>query len=168
MRQVLQLSEKHLISLDDEISTLKLYLQLEQLRMQDNFSFIIDIEEGLEHEVEIPPLLLQPFVENAIIHGLKNSSKQNKHLHLKAEKSTNKIIFTIEDNGIGREESIKNTINRNHHTSMGIRLTDERLKMLEHVLPIKTNYFYQDLVNKNGNSSGTRVTIELAYRNLHI
>ncbi len=168
VRQVLQLSEKQLISLADEANTLKLYLQLEQLRMQDNFSFIIDIEEGLEHEVEIPPLLLQPFVENAIIHGLKNSLKEKKHILIKAEKFTNQIIFTIEDNGIGRDESIKNTINRNHHKSMGTRLTDERLKMMEHVLPIKTNYFYQDLFDKNGNSSGTKVTIELTYRNLHV
>jgi LytS/YehU family sensor histidine kinase len=163
VRQVLQLSEKQLISLADELNTLKLYLQLEQLRMQDAFDFSFEIAEGLEEMVEIPPMLLQPFLENAIIHGLKPSLKPQKQIHVSAGKEAGKVIFNIEDNGVGRRPGNINP--GKHHTSMGIKLTGDRLKMMEQVLPMKTNYFYTDLFDNGGTPSGTRVTIELTYQN---
>ena len=165
VRQVLQLSEKQLISLEDEINTLKLYLQLEQLRMQDSFDFSFKIGEGLEEQVEIPPMLLQPFVENAIIHGLKASMKDKKLIRISCEKGGNKVFFTIEDNGVGRKTADINKSSIKHHTSMGIKLTGDRLKMMEMVLPIKTNYFYTDLFDEKGTPAGTKVTIEITYQN---
>jgi Histidine kinase len=165
VRQVLQLSEKQLINLGDEINTLKLYLQLEQLRMQDTFDFTFDVTEGLEEEVEIPPMLLQPFVENAIIHGLKPSTKEEKHIRIIAGKQKGKLVFIIEDNGAGRNQSNKNGNTGIQHMSMGIKLTGDRLKMMEKVLPILTNYYYTDLFDENGYPDGTKVTIEITYQN---
>jgi hypothetical protein len=167
VRQVLQLSEKQLISLEDEINTLKLYLQLEQLRMQDSFDFLFEIAEGLEEQVEIPPMLLQPFVENAIIHGLKASMKDKKLIRISGKKGGSKVFFTIEDNGVGRKTADINKSSVKHHTSMGIKLTGDRLKMMEQVLPIKTNYFYTDLFDEKGAPAGTKVTIEITYQNAH-
>ncbi len=167
VRQVLQLSERQLISLSDELNTLTLYLHLEQLRMQDDFSFSFEIEEGLEDRVEIPPMLLQPFVENAIIHGLKSTSKNVKLILIGAKKEGQKITFTIEDNGIGRAASHTNHSSGRQHQSMGTKLTGDRLKMLEQVLPIKTNYYYTDLYETDGRPSGTRVSIELHYKTHH-
>jgi len=168
VRQVLQLSEKQLISLADEFNTLKLYLQLEQLRMQDAFDFSMNVADELEDQVEIPPLLLQPFVENAIIHGLKGSLKDKKLILISAVKEAGKITFTIEDNGVGRAESGKNRSAGGQHNSMGTKLTGDRLKMMEQVLPLKTNYYYTDLFDTKGEAAGTKVTIELAYKNAHI
>jgi hypothetical protein len=165
VRQVLQLSEKQLISLADEINTLHLYLQLEQLRMQDEFTYSITVEEGLEEQVEIPPMLLQPFVENSIIHGLKSSADHQKKILISVKRTHEKIRIIIEDNGIGRQEAAKKAGSNTHHQSMGTRLTTDRLKIMEQVLPIKTNFYYTDLVCTRGLASGTRVTIEIVNLN---
>ncbi|MCU0389113.1 MAG: hypothetical protein MUE71_10955, partial [Chitinophagaceae bacterium] len=137
----------------------------EQLRMQDDFDFTFVISQGLEEQVEIPPMLLQPFVENAIIHGLKPLHTGKKQLQITIGKEKGKIIFNIWDNGIGRSAAEKNATTGKHHQSMGTKLTGDRLKMMEQVLPIKTNYYYTDLLGANGEAAGTNVTIELTYLN---
>lgn len=161
VRQVLQLSEKHLISLRDELDTLKLYLQLEQLRMQDGFTFSISADASLTDNLEVPPLLLQPFVENAIIHGLKSSNSTNKHIDINARQVNETVQFTIRDNGVGRTHAAAQNTERRHHASMGTRLTHDRLLMMEKVLGIKTNIIFEDLYNDNGIAGGTQVTISL-------
>ncbi len=164
VRQVLQLSEKQLISLRDELDTLKLYLQLEQLRTQD-FSFDIQVQDELMEQTEIPPLLLQPMVENAILHGLKTAAHNHKQIKIRVSETDNTIKFEIEDNGIGRKESALKNVQRVNHKSMGSKLTADRLQIMEQLLNIETTLAYEDLQDEMGNALGTKVILSLNSKN---
>jgi hypothetical protein len=107
MRKVLDNSQDSFITLNEEFEALNLYVEMELIRFKDSFDYKLNISEGIDlNTYEIPPLILQPFVENAIHHGLRNK-KGDKKLQIEVLEKANSISIVIEDNGIGRAEAQK-------------------------------------------------------------
>lgn len=159
IRGILNNSKSNAIRLHEELTLLKHYINLELLRFENKFEFILDIEDDLDiYSLEIQPLIIQPFVENAIIHGLYNSYSKG-ILRISIRKQNPGTLFVIiEDNGIGREAARKlREKNFPSHTSVGISITEERLRIMSKDLPIHI----EDLVDENGVAAGTRVTLSL-------
>ncbi|MCX7743523.1 MAG: histidine kinase [Flavobacteriales bacterium] len=156
MRQVLEMSELPAIHLSDEIQILELYLDLEKLRIGDNFSYDIKIGEGIRKETTlIPPLLLQPYVENAIRHGLlhKLGDKILSMEFIKNE-TTNTLQCIIKDNGIGMEASAQINQKSSTHKSFSSKANQARLQLYNERYP---GYF--SIEYSNIKTGGTEVTI---------
>ena len=155
LRTILQNSSKNTITVEEEMEILELYLDLEKSRLGDDFSYTIqyDSRETLS-QYTIPPLLLQPFVENAIWHGLHPSHKSEKRLSVVFDTSK-QLQITIEDNGIGRKESSKS---KKTHPSAGTNITKERLTLYNHISHTQMRLNILDL-EENGMPTGTRITI---------
>lgn len=136
-RQILEQSRKETISLEEEIGTLKNYIELQQLRLNNNFDYAIVCDETVEEDVLIPPLLIQPFIENAVEHGLKPKPKEEKGLleiYFSQQTDLKNLICTIKDNGIGLNASRKLKTNENHQ-SLSTTITDERLTKMQKEYP---------------------------------
>jgi tetratricopeptide (TPR) repeat protein len=168
IRLVLNNSKKAWIPLEDEINMLKLYLDMEILRFKDAFSYNFVCGEGVEpSSLLIPPLLLQPFVENAIWHGLMHKKETGTGLvtiSFFVEKDT--LHCTIRDNGVGRTAAAS-TGNKSAkmHKSMGIYITRERLELLNRELnDEKVAFDIEDLVDRSGQSSGTKVNLSIKFK----
>ncbi len=162
MRMTLDNSLHPTIPLRDEIDALKIYLELEALRLEGKFEFQIDITNPLVLEYSIPTLLIQPFVENAIWHGIMLKETQTGWVKIKLWDSGSFIQCTIEDNGVGREmaNSIKQTKNK-EHKSRGSQITQQRIDLLNSLYKEKFNIRYTDLYLNEGLASGTRVEISI-------
>lgn len=167
MRLVLQNSDKNLVPLSQEIEMLNLYLELEKLRFTEKFTYeIIFNEEDIDTEtIEIPPMLLQPFVENALWHGLL-PKKNNRVLTLSFNLLNDDILVcSIEDNGIGRQKSYqlkKNQTSTKKYVSKGIRITQDRLNLISLQYNQHARIEIIDKEDADGNPTGTKVIIELA------
>ncbi len=136
-RQILEQSRKETISLEEEIGTLKNYIELQQLRLNNSFEYEIICDESIENDIFIPPLLIQPFIENAVEHGLKPKPKEEKGLlkiNFTQMSDQKNLICTIKDNGIGLAASRKLKINENHQ-SLSTIITDERLTKMQKEYP---------------------------------
>ena len=156
IRSILNNSVKNRVRLADELEMLKHYVTLEAIRFENKFDFEMQINPDIDIEsIEIPSMLIQPYVENAILHGLCNK-KEKGLLKISVSGNDGMILFEIEDNGIGREAASKlKQLNLSQHKSMGTALTEERLKLInEDMASVKT----EDLEN-NGKGSGTKVTV---------
>jgi hypothetical protein len=162
IRMVLKNSGKTTISLADELSMLKLYLKMEGLRFDHSFQYEINHPEDLDlHGFSVPPLLLQPFCENAIWHGLLNKNGDRK-LKINIAKHKEDLYCTITDNGIGRKLSRKTVPEKlSGHESMGLKLTSERLALFNEQENSKTLFEMEDLISDNGESAGTKVMIRI-------
>ncbi|MBK8501830.1 MAG: histidine kinase [Saprospiraceae bacterium] len=158
LRQVLQFSGKELISLQQELSSVFLYLDIEMLRMGDEIIIQREIDPDLQQdEILIPPSILQPFVENALWHGL-NNKEGLKKLYLVISKSGDWLKIIISDNGIGRTKAGHiNSISSDDHLSMAVASITERLKLYNQD-PQVGSVSYIDLY-EDGIASGTTVTI---------
>ncbi len=174
IRKVLQNSEKEEVSLAEELETVEQYLRLEKLRF--NFDFQITVGDGIDpHNTPVPSMLLQPFAENAVIHGLQHKegerklkievlkeSKQTEHTRLAVDNrlahiaSKDGILIIIEDNGIGRAAAQKLATNKN---GKGSKLMQERLEILQEKQNEKYRLQITDL-NEKG-VTGTRVEIQV-------
>ena len=165
MRMVLINSQRSMIPLEDELQMLRLYLDMERLRFKDLFNYSIiftnTIDEGA---VFVPPLLLQPFCENAIWHGL---MQKDRHGQLNIELSMdNKVLqCTISDDGIGRDaaERLKSK-SAGTQKSMGLQITAQRLALLNQDKGVHTLYEIEDMKDENGNAAGTKVIVRIAYK----
>lgn len=130
IRLILENSGKQFIPLKTEIDLLTLYLELESFRFE-NFTYTFSVDPQIDvHFTTIPSMVIQPFIENALKHGL-SKKKENKHLKIDIHKAGNKLVAVIEDNGVGRSvaTAIKSLERKDHH-SMGIQITEERLQLL--------------------------------------
>jgi PAS domain S-box-containing protein len=162
LRDVLDNSDKLLIHVSDELNMLSLYLEIESLRFGNTFEYSIQIDPSIDLEhYKIPPLILQPFVENAIWHGLMHKDGERR-LKIDITKSENGILCSILDNGIGRQKSKeiqqKNLINK---TSKGLKLVDDRLQLL-HDLNIQLfDSSINDHFAANGEFSGTKISFNI-------
>ena len=155
LRQALEFSQREYISLKEELTFLTNYINLEFLRKDDSFSWKIEQDESVNLDsVYIPSLLLQPFVENAIIHGLMHSTS-DKHLLIHViQGQNNGFIVVIEDNGIGREASAKINQNRlREHTSFALKATNDRIAMINKSGKLQIRIEIVDL------NPGTRVEV---------
>lgn len=160
MRMVLENSMKNLIPLEEEINALELYLELEAMRFKGKINWFIDVDKSLMENLKIPPLLLQPYAENAIWHGLMH--KEGKGIiKICLFKTAENLNCTIEDDGIGRIKSteIKKT-KKTSVKSAGTNITEKRIGLINSVHNINIGVFIDDL-HENGNPCGTRVRIIL-------
>ncbi|UXX78418.1 histidine kinase [Reichenbachiella carrageenanivorans] len=157
MRMVLDNSQKEFISLREEQDMIALYLKLEHYRFRDQFEyeFVVDPELDLD-DIEIPPMLLQPHIENAIWHGLRYK-KEKGHLRVNIYQNGSGIKISIEDDGIGRTESARSkTVNQKKKNSVGLKNTQERISIINEVYRTHYAIVVSDL---NDDGTGTRVEI---------
>jgi sensor histidine kinase YesM len=159
LRSILYNSNREIISVEEELEIIKLYLSLEKNRMGDTFNYTIDVSSIEElSQFNIPPLLLQPFVENAIWHGLRPSQSGQKLLKITFDTS-DILKIIIEDNGIGRKAS--STENKTHK-SMGMEITRERLALFNHSNETSIKLEIIDLESEN-KPLGTKVVLTYFY-----
>lgn len=161
IRMVLDSSQKNVIPLTEELEIIENYLQLEKERFDNDFSYEINGGEiEYIHNLSIPPLILQPFVENAIWHGLLSSPKETKIVKINITTLKGTIMIAIEDNGIGRKQANELSIKK-LYKSMGIYLTKERIKLYNHNYKNILNFDIIDKIDNNGISLGTRVEMTI-------
>ncbi len=167
LRQILETSVNVNMVLKDEIELIKIYLELEALRFERNFSYKINLDDELNAEAhEIPTMIIQPFVENAILHGLTPKQGERK-LFIDIKENGPSIICNITDNGVGREAAEQlNKAKTGKSRSRGISVTRQRLDLLARNYGVKTDIRYNDLKDKNGKAMGTKVEINIAKQEL--
>jgi hypothetical protein len=161
VRLILQNSQAALIPLDSELEALQLYLELEALRFNHQFAYKINIEEDLDVSMlKVPPLLIQPYVENAIWHGLMHKEEKG-HLLINISQNVDVLLCKITDDGIGRKRAAeRRSKSAATHKSMGMQITANRIGMLhqeKHESFIRIN----DLVLPDGNAGGTEVILKI-------
>lgn len=157
VRRTLNYSDKDFIDFEQEIKLLELYLSLEKLRFKKDFNFNLQTNQIVD--IQIPPMLIQPFIENALIHGLLHKDGEKK-LSVVFELNEN-LICKIEDNGIGREKAKAIKIRqRNDHESFSVKAIKKRFDILSETLNGSFGYSYDD-IKENGVVVGTRVTLSI-------
>jgi LytS/YehU family sensor histidine kinase len=162
IRMVLNNSQKKLISLEQELETLDLYLYMEHLRFTNNFHYQINCDDSIDAlSIFIPPMLFQPFAENAIWHGLLHKEGNGELLiNLHLEKDI--IHCTITDDGVGRKKAAmlkSKSVEKNK--SMGLQITKNRIALLNQDLNSETFFEIQDLEDEYGNATGTKVNLKI-------
>jgi len=164
-RKVLSASREDFVSLEEELEMLNLYIDIERTRFDDRFVFNVNIDDSIDtKEIEFPPLLLQPFVENAIWHGLLHSEKEEKKLVINATREDEDTIqFEVIDNGIGLERSLEMKKNRiNTRKSYGTQLVSDRVELINKNYPVHIKISKADL-NGTKDNSGTKITLRYKY-----
>jgi len=167
IRLILNNSKSHMVQLDDELKALELYIEMENFRFNDKFDYEIVIADEIETEqIEIPPLILQPYVENAIWHGLMHKEDGRGKLQVKvlpSEEDERTIRFIIEDNGIGREKAaVLKTRSATRHKSVGTKITQDRIEMTNKLYDIKASVKIIDLKDEfTERPLGTRIVVHL-------
>jgi hypothetical protein len=162
IRKILENSQHTLIPIKDELDVIQLYLELETLRFKEKFIFNITIDEEIDTlTYKIPTMLIQPYVENAICHGLINKP-DNGLLTIKMQLCDNHIHCLIEDNGIGREAAmeLKKQKDTPHH-SLGTQITETRINITNALYGTDLQVIFTDLKDGNSNPCGTRVELHL-------
>jgi LytS/YehU family sensor histidine kinase len=167
MRRTLANSRESMITVKDEIQALALYLEIEKLRFDEKFDFNIEIEPEIDDSfIEIPPMILQPYVENAIIHGLMHSPRKG-HLRIHISLREDTIVCSIEDDGIGRKKAAEiKKASGIERKSQGMLITKERLDMLNQYSKDQYTVEVLDLMDADGKPAGTRVEVTILYREL--
>ncbi len=163
MRLTLEFSKEPCIPIDKEIESLENYLELEKLRFNNAFEYSISKSKEVEDDFALPSLLLQPFIENAIIHGVIPKKDNNGLISIDFNIKDNHIICTIIDNGIGifRSKKLKEKL-VNLHKSMALDITRKRLDMMESVHSKKSNIEILELSSENSKQeSGTKIVLQL-------
>jgi sensor histidine kinase YesM len=162
MRLTLDHSRSNFVPLDDELKSLKFYVELEFLRMKDHMhTFEIKIEEGVDCDaVLIPPLIIQPFVENAIWHGLQKVGR-NGNLRICIRFINDELFCTVEDDGIGINMI---PIQKKNHKSSGLLITQERLNLIHAILNTSCKFTIENIKREGfPGSSGTRIEFTMPY-----
>ena len=162
IRLILQNSRKNQVNLKDELEALRLYVEMETLRFQGQFVYTIQIKNGLvpvDHE--IPPMLLQPYVENAIWHGLLHSDKPGR-LDIILAMQGHSLICVIQDNGVGRQYVQElNASSKLKTRSMGTKITEDRLELFSKLYHNEASVQIIDLTEVDGTACGTRVELRI-------
>lgn len=163
MRFVLQNTRGNLISLKEELEALSLYIELEALRFENEFVWQIRVDPELSDEdIYLPPLLIQPYVENAIRHGLLEKTTGQRNLMVDVCKAADESLEVIvEDNGIGREQSVWRQKQRMRNPSYGMQITRDRVALLNDTLGISASVTVEDLKDADGHAAGTRIRIRM-------
>lgn len=161
MRQTLDYSDKEFIDIENEIELLSIYLELEKLRFKEDFSYQI-INGGI-NDIQVPPMLVQPFVENAIKHGLLHK-EGTKQLEVSFEQQDNCIVCKVTDNGIGRKKAAEiKARKKNNHQSFSVNATQNRFKIMKDHYQENLSFEYIDK-EKTSTSTGTTVIIKLPFK----
>ena len=160
MRLILESSRSNYVSLAQEKELLSLYLELEQVRFNNRFRFSIDIDPELNIGYEIPTMLIQPFAENAVNHGLFDKPGQEGRIWIRFYRDKGDLCCEVEDNGIGRQAAAL-LEKKKKHVSRGMQITEERLKTLEQSDGLKTRILVEDKYDEQGKAAGTKITIRI-------
>ncbi|HEU5164248.1 MAG TPA: histidine kinase [Chitinophagaceae bacterium] len=167
IRMALTHSKKDFISLEDELEMLKLYLDMERLRFKDAFEYSITFKNSIDTgNVFVPPLLLQPFAENAIWHGLMHKDGHG-HLDIELRVDNRLLTCTITDDGVGRNKAAEiKSRSAEKSKSMGLQITSERLALLNKETDQPTLFNIEDIINEDGKPAGTRVILKMNYKDM--
>lgn len=160
IRMTLSNSRESEISIEKEIDVLRKYIELEQMRFKNRFDFEINVSlTPADHQRSIPPMLIQPFVENAILHGFKELRDGGK-LELNIGGVSNDVLHVeIIDNGLGYESGKKTTAE--DHKSYGTQITSERLNLFREKYQVEFHFTIEKMVDEDGNSKGTKVNVSI-------
>jgi len=168
IRMILKSSANPTISLAEDLEALQLYLELESLRCEQKFSFKIKCDPDVDVDfIQVPPMLLQPFVENAIWHGLMNlpdrkAGKEDRgHLSINILQENSTLICTITDDGIGRKRASELKDKSGKHKSMGMKITESRIAMMQKMNGTGKSIEIKDLMYADGSSAGTEVILKI-------
>ena len=160
IRAMLNHSRAQKISLQEEIDSLTLYLDLEKMRFKSKFDYEIVIDEDIDTtDIELPPLLIQPYLENAIIHGLAQKRSQGK-ITLYYLMVGKYLVVTVTDNGIGIEKSKSQKQNSSLHKSVGMTITQKRLEILDEGNKDK-KVDIKEVKDRHGEVLGTKVEVKI-------
>jgi len=161
IRETLLHSARPLITISQEVSYLTNYLALEKLRFKDKMDFSVDVDPDIDvHMVYIPPMLIQPYAENSMRHGLRHKTSGKGHIAITIRKSENGLTVTVEDNGIGRSEAARyKTAEHIEYQSRGMTLTAERIQIMNTLHGEGIRVEVEDLTDGNGIAAGTRVIV---------
>ncbi|WP_396145181.1 histidine kinase [Flavobacterium sp.] len=160
-RNILEMTEKEFISINEEITTMSLYLDIEKARFDKDFEYEINTENISDLEHKIPSMLLQPYIENAVKHGLLHKNGLKKLL-ITFSKDGDKIKIEIDDNGIGRQKSAElNAIKNKNHNSFATNAMQNRIDLLNKNNKNKITIDFIDKMNQSQQSLGTTVVIEI-------
>jgi sensor histidine kinase YesM len=162
IRTLFNNADKKEISLYDEIETCKLYLQLEAMRFDAKFSYSVKTDENIDlKSIRVPALIVQPFIENAIWHGIVPRNTGG-NVSLEVSKINGTVAIVIEDDGIGRETSrLNKSASGLAHQSKGVNLTHSRLELDNLLQQRKAELEIIDKKDENGRAAGTKVVIKL-------
>lgn len=153
-RTILENSEKNYISILEDLELIELYMQLEALRLRNKFTYTIKVDTTIDQEnMMVPPLMMQPFIENSIWHGL-SKKPENGHIHIEIIKNGDMVKCVIEDNGLGRSKTVSMAGKK---TSMGTKITRNRLDILNSLKQSKGT------MNLMDGDEGFRVELTLPY-----
>ena len=161
IRNILDVSKIKEVSLKEELATMDLYMSIENIRFSNEINYQVDINPDMNTDtIKVPPLILQPFLENALWHGL-SSKKSDKQIKLTANKVSDTVVeVNIIDNGIGRNAAAKIKEGKSlKRKSVGIDLTKERLKTFSEDYDDEFSLTYHDLTNEDGSPAGTKVSL---------
>ncbi len=163
IRLVLNNSSQSIISLDKELEALELYIRIERLRFDEKFEYNLSVDPDIDTTtVYIPPLLIQPFVENAIWHGLMHKKDNQGLLRISISKITGGIEYTIEDNGIGRKRAAEvKSKSAQHQKSFGLNITKDRMAMSKVLNNMDITTDIHDLHDVNGHPTGTKIIVRM-------
>ncbi len=140
-----------------DLDTLKLYIELEQLRNENKFTVSFEVPENiLQDDLKVPPLIIQPYVENAILHGLRNRPGNDGRLIISLMRKDDYLLYQIEDNGVGRNAAITNI--RRENASYGMAMTRDRVKLFNK--ETEASVLITDL-EENDQPAGTRIEVRL-------
>lgn len=146
-----------------ELETLRLYLELEAMRFKNKVQYQINVDSSIDAEyIELPPLLLQPYVENAIWHGLMHK-KEGGHISIDVFQPTEQVLFIeIKDDGIGRELAAEmQSKSATQQKSFGLKITSDRINIINQLYRIKTDVTVEDLKDESNKAIGTKVIIQI-------
>jgi tetratricopeptide (TPR) repeat protein/anti-sigma regulatory factor (Ser/Thr protein kinase) len=163
IRRILDNSHKNSITIAEEIETVQLYIQLEQIRFNHSFDYEVITQPNLSiDDLRIPSMFIQPFIENAIVHGLRHK-KDRGNLLISFQAQNDILECIIEDNGVGRKNSASiNAQKKPKHESKALSIAHERLKLLSNIHNKKLSIKYAD-IEEGQDAKGTRVIIQLPF-----
>jgi LytS/YehU family sensor histidine kinase len=165
IRLILQNSRSESILLSDEIETLELYLKMEQLRFKGKFDYTISIDESVDvDQIEIPPMLVQPYVENAVWHGIMHlPGDQHGELQVAIQRKEGVLMIQVTDNGVGRLRSREIKQRKiQHKQSMGMKITHDRIDLINTLYNANARIDIADLYSKDEQPLGTKVFITIS------
>ena len=162
MRLILENSREEFVTLEKEIQTLEHYLKLQKLRFDDSFNYTIHVSDSIETSmILIPPMLAQPFIENAVEHGLKGLQRKGE-INIFFSLRNEELIFEVQDNGVGFEKTVALKTENNGHKSLATTITSERLKNLNRKKK-NIQVLMQDLKNSANEITGAQVTFIIPF-----
>ena len=163
IRATLHHSTKSFISITDEVDYLATYLSLEKMRFKEKMDYTIAVDAAIDKDNRfLPPMLIQPYVENSMRHGLRHKVQGEGHIRIIMREQGTQLVVIVEDNGIGRKKAMEyKSVEHIEYQSKGMGLTADRIKMISAIYECEIDVSVEDIVADNGQAQGTRVVIHL-------